>query len=324
MSATNGQNYSNYLEGASDDDSPPTVVQLDGLVVLKIIKHCKENLPELVTGQLLGLDLGANLEVTNCFPFPKTPEDSDQPEETDSGAEYQIEMMRCLREVNVDNNTVGWYTSTFLGSFLNEAMIETQINYQMTIPKCVVVIFDPLRTKQGSLSLKACRLTDSFMEFYREQNWTQESLNKSGLSFNDIFQEIPIQIHNTLMGSALLWELEDSISLTADFDKLDLSTNPFLEKNLEFLIEYIDDLAAEQNRFQYWQRNAEKQALIHKKSLEEGAEEDENSQKQTPPPSRLDSLLITNQINSYCKQINQFSSLSFSKLFLFNSLNKDQ
>jgi translation initiation factor 3 subunit H len=26
----------------------------------------------------------------------------------DVGAEYQLDMMRCLREVNADNNTVGW------------------------------------------------------------------------------------------------------------------------------------------------------------------------------------------------------------------------
>ena len=39
-------------------------------VVLKIIKHCKEFSPALVTGQLLGLDVGSVLEVTNCFPFP--------------------------------------------------------------------------------------------------------------------------------------------------------------------------------------------------------------------------------------------------------------
>ncbi len=25
-----------------------------------------------------------------------------------AGANYQLDMMRCLREVNVDNNTVGW------------------------------------------------------------------------------------------------------------------------------------------------------------------------------------------------------------------------
>jgi len=24
------------------------------------------------------------------------------------GANYQLDMMRCLREVNIDNNTVGW------------------------------------------------------------------------------------------------------------------------------------------------------------------------------------------------------------------------
>jgi translation initiation factor 3 subunit H len=41
--------------------------------VLKIIKHCEEFAPALVTGQLLGLDVGSVLEVTNCFPFPVSP-----------------------------------------------------------------------------------------------------------------------------------------------------------------------------------------------------------------------------------------------------------
>eukprot|EP00955_Chlamydomonas_euryale_P054424 355816-Chlamydomonas_euryale.AAC.3 len=45
-------------------------VQLDSQVVLKIIQHCNESLPQLVTGQLLGLDVGQTLEVTDCFAFP--------------------------------------------------------------------------------------------------------------------------------------------------------------------------------------------------------------------------------------------------------------
>jgi translation initiation factor 3 subunit H len=45
-------------------------VQIDGQAILKIVKHCTECQPSLVTGQLLGLDIGATLEVTNCFPFP--------------------------------------------------------------------------------------------------------------------------------------------------------------------------------------------------------------------------------------------------------------
>jgi translation initiation factor 3 subunit H len=45
-------------------------VQLDGQVVLKIMQHCDGALPSIVTGQLLGLDVGQTMEVTDCFPFP--------------------------------------------------------------------------------------------------------------------------------------------------------------------------------------------------------------------------------------------------------------
>ena len=37
--------------------------------------------------------------------------------------------------------------------------------------------------------------------------------------------------------------------------------------------------------------------------------------KPIPAPSRLDSLLVTGQMAQYCKQISQFSSQNFSKLF---------
>ena len=51
---------------------PLRFVQLEGQVVLKIAKHCKEQggANTVVTGQLLGLDVGQTLEVTDCFPFP--------------------------------------------------------------------------------------------------------------------------------------------------------------------------------------------------------------------------------------------------------------
>jgi len=325
-----------------EEDTTLDVVQLEGLVMLKIINHCKENLPELVTGQLLGLDVGSTLEVTNSFPFPSQLRFGEGEEETDQdGAEYQIEMMRCLREVNVDHNTVGWYHSSFMGSFLNESMIETQYNYQDRIKKSVVIIYDPLKTSQGALSLKALRLTQSFVSLYKTQTFTKDSLAKANLSFNDIFEEIPIRITNSLLTQALLLELDDSKTMDADFDKLDLSTNPFLERNLEFLTESLDELGAEQNKFQYYQRSIQRQQAqqtvwLQKRKLENAArklngeeplpEEDPNNQifKPIAEPSRLESLLITNQINNYCKQINQFSGNSFAKLFLVNGLHKEK
>jgi translation initiation factor 3 subunit H len=44
-------------------------------------------------------------------------------------------MMRCLREVNVDNNTVGWYQSSGLGSFQTQEMIDSFIGYTESIKK---------------------------------------------------------------------------------------------------------------------------------------------------------------------------------------------
>merc|ERR1719502_2256981 len=94
---------------AAKESSAISIVELDGLVVLKIIKHCQQALPSFVTGQLLGLDIGRTLEVTNCFPFPGRDAGDTSTAEDEAAADFQMEMMRCLREVNVDNNTVGWY-----------------------------------------------------------------------------------------------------------------------------------------------------------------------------------------------------------------------
>lgn len=62
--------FAAMAEKKVEDAKPLSKVQLSGHVVLKIAKHCKECMPNLVTGQLLGLDVGSTLEVTDCFPFP--------------------------------------------------------------------------------------------------------------------------------------------------------------------------------------------------------------------------------------------------------------
>lgn len=51
-------------------------VSVDAMVLLKMMNHCTEKVPIQVTGQLLGLDNGGVLEITNCFPFPSSLSDS--------------------------------------------------------------------------------------------------------------------------------------------------------------------------------------------------------------------------------------------------------
>lgn len=60
-----------------------------------------------------------------------------------------------MSQVNVDNNQVGWYRSTYMGSWCTNDLVATQFTYQENIgSNAVVVLYDPLRTTHGSFSLK--------------------------------------------------------------------------------------------------------------------------------------------------------------------------
>ncbi|EFA78218.1 Mov34/MPN/PAD-1 family protein [Heterostelium album PN500] len=307
------------------------VVQIDGIVVMKIIKNCKEYLPELVPGQLLGIDIGTSLEVSSCFPFPNL---RDQEDDLNEGgiAEYQLEMMRFLREVNIDSNTVGWYTPTYLNSFFNESVIETQYKYQSAInQKCVLLVYDPIKTAQGTLSLRCYRLTTTFMELFRNHPYSRERMDNAALSFADIFEQIPIRIHNAQLINALLYELrDDSIS---NFDRLNIGNNLYLEKVVEGMTDCVDSLSQEVSKVANYQRQYQQQqfirnSFIQKKTLEgQKVEEEEIAahvasmvNKPLHAPSKVTSLLLTNQINNYCDQLSSFCGGSLTKLSLYREL----
>lgn len=50
--------------------------------------------------------------------------------------------------------------------------------------------------------------------------------------------------------------------MDCDFDRLDLSTNPYLEKNLEFLCNWIDDLSGEQFKFNQYTRQLQRHKQV--------------------------------------------------------------
>jgi len=311
-------------------------VEIDGLAVLKIVKHCKEHLPQLVTGQLLGLDFGCTLEVTNCFPFPSSTEGAEDAELAEDGAEYQYDMMRCLREVNVDCNTVGWYQSTYLGSHITESMVSAQYNYQESIPKCVCLVFDPLQQSQGKLGMKALRLSTEFMELYKGGEFTLENLTKSGVSWDDVFEQVPVRITNSHLVKAWLRQMPENHSVPQTLRRDE--NEPFLEKNFECMIESIEQLSQESGRFQYHQRALSRQVAQQTTFLQKRKQENELRKRQglpalgeddlannplfkpLPEPPRFESLLISSQIGNYTNEIVNFCGQSFNNHFLLRSL----
>lgn len=322
-----------------ETDDRVAAVHIDGLAMLKIVKHCQESLPQMVTGSLLGLQVdGGVLEVTHAFPFPeprkndsdlvvKTAEEGGVDDEAAAldGHEFQLEMMKMLREINVDNNCIGWYQSCYLGSYSTSSLLETQLSYQSELsPNAVVVLYDPMQTSHGNLMLKCYRLSEEAVSI-------KESGKNVYLDPKRIFEEIPVTLTNPGLVRALISDMDDgrraAVDGDTDFDRLDLSTNPYLEKHLSFLSSWVDDLSAEQYKFQSYTRNLargsgggdrrdKRRNRPDPKVLEDGWASPD-------APKRMESLLISNQIRTYCDQVDKFAGGGFSKLFLAGGLHKE-
>jgi translation initiation factor 3 subunit H len=273
----------------------------------------------MVTGQLLGLDVGDTLEVTASFPFiykgdeMKTEQQEEEFEH--ESRDYQYEMMRQLREVNVDSNAVGWYCSTWLESVLNLSVIETQFSYQTELgSNCVCLVYDPLKTTHGKLCIKALRLKDSFMKLYKAQDFTQETIKERKLGADDIFEELPIVIHNNSLIDAFVAELGDNktfvqqAALDANF-KLD--TTGYITKSFESVVDGIDDLWQSFQRYVMDQKRYKQSELYGK-----------DTDRKAPKPSRLDSLLIGKQIMNHCSYLEETTLDNFENLYFADTLQK--
>ncbi|OJJ49646.1 hypothetical protein ASPZODRAFT_128141 [Penicilliopsis zonata CBS 506.65] len=351
----------------AENQVPLTAVKVEALVVMKIIKHCTQTFPTTATGSIVGMDVDGTLEITNSFPFPvvEMPADSHfdgaapnpaaAAPRAKANVAYQAEMVRMLREVNVDANNVGWYTSANMGSFVNMNVIENQFFYQKEMnEQTVALVHDVSRSAQGSLSLRAFRLSPKFMAAFRENKFTTEELQKSNLKYQDIFVELPVEIHNSHLITNFIHQLQTptqsaptdlpsslaaleagslakSTVLSPNFDNLTLSIDPFLEKNCDLLLDSIETHQTETNNFQYYQRSlAREQGKITAWQTKRKAENASRAALKQPllpedewqrlfklpqEPSRLESMLNSRQVEQYAHQVDSFVSSTTGKMF---------
>ncbi|KAL2695681.1 hypothetical protein AAEP93_003774 [Penicillium crustosum] len=351
----------------AETPAPLAAVQVEALVVMKIIKHCSQTFPSTATGAIVGMDVDGTLEITNTFPFPvvevpaeshfdnAAPNPAAAAPRAKANAAYSAEMIRMLREVNTDANSVGWYTSANMGNFVNMNVIENQFYYQSQLnERTVALVHDVSRSAQGSLSLRAFRLSSKFMTAFKENKFTSEDLQKSNMRHPDIFEELPVKLHNSHLITSFIHQLQCPTSsastelpsslaalesspfsktstLTPNLDNLSLSIDPFLEKNCDLLLDSIETHNTEVNNYQYYQRvlGREQQKINawKAKRAQENASRATLNQPLLPEdewqrlfklpaePSRLESMLNTRQVDQYARQVDSFVSSSTGKMF---------
>lgn len=298
-----------------------------------MVKHCHEESQgsmEFAQGALLGLAEGNRLEITNCFPFPKSND------ETVDEEEYQLAMMRRLRRVNVDHFHVGWYQSADVGNFLSMTLLESQHSYQTSIEESVVVVYDTQKSARGFLTLKAYRLTPQAIQMCNEKDFTPDALRQLKIGYEKLFVEIPIHIKNSTLSNIMMSELQEMVQEEEGSHFLDLGTAGVLESHIRVMMDRVDELYQEASKFNKYQQLVMRQEQEKHRQLNKLTQEnavrlakgetvlpDDDIHKQfrpLPVPPRLNPMIISGQINTVSQHINQFCSQSLAKLYLTEAL----
>ena len=181
------------------------------------------------------------------------------------------------------------------------------------------------------------------------------SIEKFKVRYQDILVELPLQVHNSHLLTSFLHQLPrpppaksalefpSSLAelshdpdtgpnpLAPNFDALDLSIDPFMEKSCDLLLESIENHLTEQNNAQYYQRSlGREQVRIQAWQQKRKQENQIRTQQKQPPldenewtklfklpqePSRLETLLIGRQVEQYARQVDGFSATVSAKMF---------
>ncbi|KAH9950475.1 hypothetical protein B0H21DRAFT_723490 [Amylocystis lapponica] len=327
-------------------DIPLTCVQLDGMVVTKIVKHAREAHGSTAHGLLLGLDLDGTLEVSNSFPLPHHSNDDDD-KSVKGVARYQSSMLRSLKEVQADDSVIGFYQAMMLGSFFSQALVETQAIHQDKLRHGgIVIVHDLSQTARGNASFRAFRLSKAFLDAYKRNNFSTASLINHRLTFSSIMEEVPLKIRTNALLSSFVGTLSEapvsplagadpasaasSTALPPSFSALDLGASS-VSRNLEHIIEALDSYKTEEGNLAYLQRQIAREktraeTYVGKRKEENAArvaqglaplpEEDVSRLFKIPPePSRMESLLLLGKIDAYAKSLGETSSTGLVKMY---------
>ena len=93
------------------------------------------------------------------------------------------------------------------------------------------------------------------------------SISKSGINFQAMFEEVPVVVKSSHLVNAMLCEVEEQMPQEEKYNFLDLATSSVMEKNLRLMMDSVDELVQDTNKFYNYQRQSAKHELNKKQFL---------------------------------------------------------
>uniref|UniRef100_A0AAF5RWV8 Eukaryotic translation initiation factor 3 subunit H n=1 Tax=Wuchereria bancrofti TaxID=6293 RepID=A0AAF5RWV8_WUCBA len=302
-------------------------VQIDSLVVMKIVKHVDSEMyaglnevaGEACQGLLTGLVSidDRRLEITNCFPTARAEPMLDGDEIAQNNAFYEeqkqaemLDMLRKFRDMNIDYELVGFYQAHPFGACFAQETIDSLIDYQASVPDGVVLIYDPVKTRQGQLNIRAYRLSTKALEMSLDGDWSPESTRTTGLTYENMLEELPVVIKNSHLVNVMLAELalEGGCAIQRSSSHLELGTRRSLEKCLRSLMSDVDDLNRTVMAYTKYVADKQRYDLTIYNAMQKRQAENEQREARGEPPLSFDDIkkMKPPQLTTKCGMLESF------------------
>ena len=222
-------------------------VQIDASILLRLSKHGREQ--PRAFGQLLGMQIGDTVEISNVLPSVQTSLHGNNLSEEDRDKidrDAEKETLSQFEKNGFDVYTVGRYASCPHDLYLSNRSVHNMMSGLETGNPCMFLALDPLRTNMGKLFLKAYAPTDNFLAMARAKlNATSETQMSDAMNIithnidmSGVIREIPVEITTSTLNKMFLSKLAAQPRNVTDQV---LGSTHGLEKYTENAVMYMGD-----------------------------------------------------------------------------------
>jgi len=294
-------------------------ILLQPLALLQILQHCEDS-EALAAGHLVGLDLGSEAEVTGTFALPVK-----QLGETSMSLEsFNAKTLEIYKRNDFDNQLLGWYKRTLPGETADFESIEYLYELTAEFPQAFMLVYDPMKAAVASFPLKAYKLSEAFMVFFEESDYTLKRALELKLKASQVLVEVPLRVETDLLTEALLAEYGVDIVSSSVADE---AFRGFMEKHVSEMTNCLEQLHfSQQQNLQYIksaQRQRAQQKQFEAKRVEENKQREARGEpllniyegsgslyRAVTPPNHLEVLLTGQQADVLAKDLDEYCGLA--------------
>lgn len=234
-------------------------INISSSVLLSLLRHTSEHYPQLFSGALLGFEDENLIDVTHGFPYPYPDQYEGGSFKSRSGGQYQKDLLENYKKLGYGIEFLGWFQSTVSGNFITNQLIEALAQQQLNNSNAFILVND-LSSVGQEVSIKALRLSTGFMNAYIEGKWKSKNLEANKTSFLNIFDKLNLNIKNQKLVDVYLSSLSPEPTAESELGVLNLLSNlNSTGQLLESLYGQIDSFNYDQNNFNYYQRQYQKE-----------------------------------------------------------------